>query len=90
MEPPRAGQTDFHVEISEGAKPTAKVLAALNTLIAELFEEKSGARAEQGPICGEEADCTPPYRCGGLGRCQPLFKEPCFINIGCRIADPSL
>jgi hypothetical protein len=89
MEPPGAGQTDFHIEITESAKPSAKVLAALNTVIAELFEEPSAGRSVERAalICGELSDCTPPYRCGALGRCQPLFKEPCFVNVGCRIAD---
>jgi hypothetical protein len=85
MEPPGAGEFHFYLKAGDGASLSPEGRAALETLMDELQRSEAEGFATTGPECPSYWDCYP-YTCT-LKNCQPQYRNPCFVDAGCKIAE---
>jgi hypothetical protein len=81
--PPRQGEIILQIGDSVKRESLEQIVKDLHKKIDDLM-----FKTVVGGACPDLTDCTPPYQCGKLGRCQPVVKTECFIDVRCRIADP--
>ena len=84
IEPPLYGKVEIQIGIAEGAELSREFCDAVERLMKFI---QSSEDAQGSSPCPPLAPCNPPFSCG-LGRCERVFKGPCFSFVSCRIQDP--
>jgi len=85
LEPPSAGEVQLHIAVGEGAELTPRLRAALDQLMAALYQDEVvGYVGNCSPRCTDLESCGR-FICGGLGGCD-LTRFPCLADVSCRIA----
>lgn len=85
IEPPIYGHTLLQISVGDGVKVKRHLRDAVERLMRAALQTGGGEAA--GTPCPDLSSCTPPYQCGGLGRCQPVIKLPCKIHVSCSIEE---
>jgi hypothetical protein len=85
VEPPGPGEVHVYVTTGEGASLSDGAREALEELIQELQRGETEGFAPLPPDCPSFSDCSP-YTCT-LKTCQPQWRNPCFVDAGCKIAE---
>lgn len=86
IDPPVFGHTSLQISVGDGVKVRRNLRDAVERLLRAALQSPGGDAADHP--CPELSNCTPPYQCGGLGRCQPVIKLPCAIHVSCTIEEP--
>jgi hypothetical protein len=87
LQPPSAGELHVHVAVGEGTELTPRLKAALDQLVAALYQEEvAGYAADCSPRCPDLRSCGT-FDCLVLNNCIPLSSAPCVADVRCKIAN---
>jgi hypothetical protein len=85
LEPPVAGEVQLHIAIGEGTELSPQLQAALDRLVAALYQDEvTGYASTCYPQCPKLTACSD-YTCLDLNNCSVLVRQPCLVDQRCKI-----